>query len=101
MSGAAYVIARSVGKYGGAWAGAFFKRIDPPIRRWIGISLIPQAGIALGLVLQILGESAGGDVQQLVSSAVNVVLFAVFVNEVLGPPLSRHATIRGNRMEAG
>ena len=102
LSGGVYVIARSMGKYAGAWAGAHINRVDPPIRRWIGVSLLPQAGIALGLVLmlQLLGTTAGPEIEQAISTAVNVVLFAVFINEVLGPPLSRHATIKGNRMEA-
>lgn len=102
LGGGVYVIGRAVGKYTGAWVGAKINRVDPAIRRWIGVSLLPQAGIALGLVLmlQLLGEGAGPEIEQAISTAVNVVLFAVFINEVLGPPLSRHATLKGNRMEA-
>ena len=102
LGGGVYVIGRAIGKYAGAWAGAQINRVDPPIRRWIGVSLLPQAGIALGLVLmlQLLGDGAGPEIERAISTAVNVVLFAVFINEVLGPPLSRHATLKGNRMEA-
>lgn len=101
MVGGAYVVARALGKYAGTWMGSRSQGGAREINRWLGVSLLPQAGIALGLVLMLpaIGEVASPAVQEGISTAVNVVLFAVFVNEIVGPPLSREAVIRGNRME--
>lgn len=101
LAGSAYVLARWAGKYCGTWLGAALNRLESPIGRFLGVSLFPQAGVALGLILmlQVVAEEAAPGVLSDITQTVNVVLFAVFVNEVVGPPLSRLATIKGNRME--
>ncbi len=101
LAGSAYVIARWAGKYYGTRLGAAVNRVELPIGRYLGVSLFPQAGVALGLVLmlQVVAEGAAPGVPANITQTVNVVLFAVFINEIVGPPLSRLATIKGNRME--
>lgn len=84
--GVAYIAARSVGKYLGAYCGAALTRCSPPIRKNLGVTLLPQAGVALGMSLtaaQQLG-GIGGLIR-------NVVLFSVLIYELVGPTLTKWA----------
>ncbi len=54
LIGIAYFFIRIVGKYAGTWLGAAVTRADRGIRRYLGLALVPQAGVAIGLAF--LGE---------------------------------------------
>jgi Kef-type K+ transport system membrane component KefB len=101
--GGVYILARAIGKYGGVYLGAKLSKVEPEIANNLGICMLPQAGVAIGLVLLIQASPvvAGLDAEsvRLIDTMVNIILFSVFVNEIVGPPLSRYAIIRGNRME--
>lgn len=87
--GVAYIISRSIGKYVGAGISARFMHCDPVIQKNLGITLLPQAGVALGMsvtVAQTLGE--GGAMVR------NIVLFGVMIYELVGPALTRIALTR-------
>ena len=84
--GPAYIVTRSVGKYFGAYISAKIMHCEPLIQRYLGITLLPQAGVALGMsvtVAQTLGE--GGQMVR------NIVLFGVLIYELVGPTLTRIA----------
>jgi Kef-type K+ transport system membrane component KefB len=105
LLGGVYILARAIGKYGGVWAGSRIAGSTPLIRNYLGICMLPQAGVAIGLVLLIEASPAmaalPGSYQPMISTMVNIILLSVFVNELIGPPLSRYAIIRGNNMEEG
>jgi Kef-type K+ transport system membrane component KefB len=104
LLGGVYILARAVGKYGGVYLGARLSGVEPEIRTNLGICMLPQAGVAIGLVLLIqaspLMAGLSPQYSRIVDTMVNVILLSVFVNEIIGPPLSRGAIIRGNNMEA-
>ena len=84
--GLAYIITRSLGKYLGAFISAKAVHCEPLIQHYLGITLMPQAGVALGMsvtVAQTLG--AGGQMVR------NIVLFGVLIYELVGPTLTRIA----------
>ena len=84
--GLAYIVTRSIGKYFGAYISAKIMHCEPLIQRYLGITLLPQAGVALGMsvtVAQTLGE--GGQMVR------NIVLFGVLIYELVGPTLTRIA----------
>ena len=84
--GLAYIITRSLGKYLGAFISAKAVHCEPLIQHYLGITLLPQAGVALGMsvtVAQTLG--AGGQMVR------NIVLFGVLIYELVGPTLTRIA----------
>jgi len=84
--GIVYIISRSVGKYFGAFGSAKLVGCEPRIQKYLGITLLPQAGVALGMsaiVLQTMGEQG-----VLIR---NIVLFAVLVYEIFGPVLTKIA----------
>ena len=78
-----------------------------PVRRYLGISLLPQAGVAIGLVLHARGQLGGGienhanasQAMVVIDYFVNAVLASVVINELLTPFLLRFALVRAG--EAG
>ena len=84
-----YIIARSLGKYFGAFAGCKITKRDKNITNYLGITLLPQAGVAIGMANQISSMEAfsGGSG----SIIVTVVLCATLVYELVGPFLTKMA----------
>ncbi len=87
--GIAYVLFRCIGKLSGAWLGAVISNAPDAIRNWIGIALMPQAGVALGMAL--IASQRFPDTGAFVLS---VVIGAVVVFELFGPILTRIALLR-------
>ena len=84
--GIAYIIARSAGKIAGASISARFMKCEPSIQKYLGITLLPQAGVALGMSVTVAAEfGAEGAIIR------NIVLFAVLVYELVGPILTKMA----------
>ena len=102
LLGSSYVILRMVGKYAGVYAGALAAKSPVNIRKYLGFSMFPQAGVAIGLILFIQSSpgfvGTGGEVEHFVVMIVNIVLFSVFINELVGPPLSKFGIIRGSNL---
>jgi len=88
--GAVYLIARAVGKYAGAFVGAAAAHESAVTRRYLGFALLPQAGVAIGLIL-VLQDTAQFMHLPYMGQMVNIVLASILVNEVLGPPLTKYA----------
>ena len=82
--GLVYIIARSAGKYAGSYASAKATHCDPNIVKYLGITLLPQAGVALGMALK-AKEHLGAE-GSIVS---NITLMAVLIYELVGPLLTK------------
>ncbi|MBD3368602.1 MAG: hypothetical protein GF405_10610 [Candidatus Eisenbacteria bacterium] len=91
--GGAYLLARAVGKYGGAYLGAGLARDSAATRRYLGLALLPQAGVAIGLILVLQDTPAFMELPYM-RQMVNIVLASILVNEVIGPPLTKIALVR-------
>ena len=85
LIGVAYILARSLGKYFGAAASAKAVKCDDNIVKYLGSTLLPQAGVALGMAIK--AEELGPEG----SIAANITLFAVLVYEIVGPLLTKIA----------
>lgn len=100
-----YFVSRFAGKYAGVWMGCKILKTEPEIRNNLGFCMLSQAGIALGFVLLIQTSPIMTRVdesliqRQLFTNMMNIVLISIFINELIGPVLSRHAIIKGNKME--
>ncbi len=93
LIGAAYIISRSAGKYIGAYLSARGMKCGPNIVKYLGVTLLPQAGVALGMSLtaaQVLGAEG--------SLIRNVSLFAVLVYELVGPLLTKIALTKSGEI---
>jgi Kef-type K+ transport system membrane component KefB len=87
--GLIYILTRALGKYFGAGWSAKFMKCDPSIVKYLGITLFPQAGVALGMSAIVAVEFANvGEIGVLVR---NITLFAVLVYELVGPMLTKIA----------
>lgn len=93
LSGVGYTIARVVGKAVGSYFGA--KRLDYPdsVRNYLGLTLVPHAGVAIGLALQL--RSIFPQYADLISA---IILGSVLINEVVGPVITRIAIGRAGEM---
>ncbi len=95
MFGIIFVLARAIGKYGGVFLGAFIMKAEKKTRNYLGFCMLPQAGVAIGLSL-ILQSHPVMMGNESASQVVSIVLFSVFINEIIGPPISKFAVIRGS-----
>ena len=86
LVGVIYIIARSAGKYFGSAISCRMTKQSKPITDNLGITLLPQAGVALGMALTAATLSDG-------ALARNVVLFAVLVYELVGPALTKRSLL--------
>ena len=82
--GIVYIISRSAGKYLGAYGSAKATNCDKNIVKYLGITLLPQAGVALGMASQ--AKVQLGDMGNIVA---NITLFAVLIYEIVGPLLTK------------
>ena len=84
--GVVYILARSAGKYLGAWGSCKYCKCSAPITKHLGITLLPQAGVALGMAMTATALGDGSMVR-------NVVLFGVMIYELVGPALTRRSLL--------
>ena len=89
MIGIVYILARCFGKYYGARISATIARSPSEVRKYLGITLFPQAGVALGMSA-IAATSLGAD-GLLIR---NITLFGVLIYELFGPVLTKTALIK-------
>lgn len=94
LIGAVYILVRCAGKYYGALISSSIMNCGHNVRKYLGITLFPQAGVALGMVVsaQSLGDFMGGMIR-------NIVLFSVLVYELVGPMLTRMALTEAGEIE--
>ena len=86
--GVVYIIFRCAGKYYGAYVSAKMSKCDDNIVKYLGITLFPQAGVALGMARK---ASEFGEIGEMVST---ITLFAVLVYEIIGPALTKMALLK-------
>ncbi len=92
LIGVVYILFRSLGKYFGAFGSCALTRCSPDITKYIGITLLPQAGVALGMAMTATQLSDGAVVR-------NVVLFSVLVYELIGPTLTKKALMAAGEIQ--
>lgn len=83
--GIVYIASRSCGKYFGAGISSRMTKCDDNIVKYLGITLLPQAGVALGMAAQATKLGADGVIVQ------SITLFAVLIYEIVGPFLTKVA----------
>lgn len=96
LIGILYILARSLGKYIGAFGGAKATGCSKTIQKYLGITLLPQAGVALGMTLT--AQELGGAEAQLIR---NIVLFSVLIYELIGPLLTKMSLIKAGDVTLG
>ena len=93
LIGVVYIIFRSLGKYFGATISAKMTKCDPNIVKYLGITLLPQAGVALGMAIKASELGADGSIVR------NITLFAVLIYEIVGPFLTKIALTKAGDID--
>jgi len=92
LVGVVYILFRSLGKYSGSYYSCAITHCSDRIKKNLGITLLPQAGVALGMAMT---------AQSLADGAVvgNVVLFSVLVYELVGPALTKRSLMAAGEIK--
>lgn len=91
--GVVYVLSRSVGKIFGSSLGCKMTNCSETVTKYLGITLLPQAGVALGMSMKV--ASSFGEQGEIVR---NIVLFAVLVYELVGPMMTKMALMKAGEI---
>lgn len=81
--GVVYILSRCVGKYFGAFFSSALVNADPAVKKYLGITLFPQAGVALGMCVTASALPGDGAIIR------NIILFGVLIYELVGPLLTK------------
>ena len=92
--GVVYILFRSLGKYVGAYASCKATGCDEKVTKYLGVTLLPQAGVALGMCVTAsqLGHGDGAIVR-------NIILFSVLIYELVGPALTKIALTKAGDIQ--
>ena len=85
LIGVVYIVTRSLGKYLGAHYSSKLMKCEPQICKYLGITLLPQAGVALGMCVTAMELGTEGELIR------NITLFAILIYELVGPLLTKMA----------
>ena len=91
--GVVYILTRSLGKYVGARISSKWAGCSATIQKYLGITLLPQAGVALGMASQVGILGAQGQIIR------NIVLFGVLIYELVGPTLTKIALTKAGDIQ--
>ena len=94
--GSVFIASRFGGKVAGAFAGAVLAKAGVAVRRYLGFALIPQAGVAIGLMLVAQQSPEFSPYRRII---VDIVLASVALNELVGPPLAAYALRRAGEAQ--
>ncbi len=99
LIGVIYILFRSLGKYFGTMGSAKLVHCDDHTVKYLGITLLPQAGVALGMVStvaadELFGNSAIGNTVRF------TILFGVLIYEIFGPMMTKWALTRAGNITA-
>ncbi|MBQ8717032.1 MAG: cation:proton antiporter [Clostridia bacterium] len=92
LIGLVYIVFRCLGKYFGARLSATWVKSDENIRKYLGITLFPQAGVALGMAIKAMTLGETGTI------VANITLFSVLIYELVGPFLTKEALIKAGEV---
>ncbi|HID89736.1 MAG TPA: hypothetical protein EYP52_08530 [Anaerolineae bacterium] len=100
LLGLLYIVLRTTGKFGGAWLGGWLGKAPPAVRDNLGLGLLSQAGVAVGLALSIANRfdvygPVGVALGELV---VNVITATTFVVQMIGPVMVKLAITRAGEV---
>ncbi len=89
-----YLLCRVIGKWVGAFLGSEITKAEPTVKKYLGFTLIPQAGVAIGLATTsatLFGESSNPEIKAIGATIVAVVLTSTLIYELTGPFITKIA----------
>lgn len=100
LIGLAYLVMRVVGKTSGAYTGAVLSRAPETVRKYLGLGLLSQAGVAIGLAIDASHSfrAFGPEGAHIGALAISVIAATTFVYQILGPPLTKLAIFKAGEV---
>ena len=95
LIGVAYLLLRCIGKWGGTYLGAVCVKADKHIRHYLGLTLLPQAGVAIGMAALVSARFP-----TLAAQVNTIVLAGVLVFELIGPVITKIALTKAGEIPA-
>lgn len=95
LVGIIYVVFRVIGKMLGSTLGAYVSDADENVKKYLGLGLVPQAGVALGLAL--IAKQTMPEIGEFIHPAI---VSATVIYELIGPPLAKFALIKAGDAKA-
>ncbi len=99
LIGVVYILFRSLGKIMGAFGSAKLMKCDAHTVKYLGITLLPQAGVALGMVSTVATDDVFGG-SEIGRTVRFVILFGVLIYEIFGPMMTKWALTRAGDITA-
>ena len=97
---AIYLIFRVVGKYLGAFSGACISKCEPQVKKYLGLTLVPQAGVAIGLATtanRLFKEYP--ETQEASAMILAIILTSTLIYELIGPLVSKYALSKAGEID--
>ena len=94
-----YIVARCCGKYFGTMAGAAITKSDKNVRKYLGITLFPQAGVAIGMATMCNNEFTKIGISDICAKIVTITMCAVMIYELVGPVLTKWALTKAGEID--
>jgi Kef-type K+ transport system membrane component KefB len=94
LLGSVYIVCRSIGLIGGSYLAALASKVDPIIRNNLGLGILSQAGVAIGLALLASHKLSSLGMPELGSLLITTIAATTVVFEIIGPLSARYAIIR-------
>ena len=97
---AIYIVFRVIGKYLGAFTGASITHCEPKIKKYLGLTLVPQAGVAIGLATTAnYLFSANEATKEIGGLIIAIILTTTLVYELIGPLISKFALSKAGEID--
>ena len=93
LIGVVYILTRCLGKYFGSYMSSKWTHCDPNIVKYLGITLFPQAGVALGMAMKAETLGAPGLI------VAKITLFSVLIYELVGPFLTKQSLLKAGEIK--
>lgn len=93
LIGIVYIVFRCIGKYVGAYGSAKISKAPDNVRKFLGVTLFPQAGVALGMAAKAIELGPMGAIIS------NVTLFSVLIYEIVGPFLTKTVLTKAGEID--
>ena len=93
--GAVYIVIRSIGKYSGAYLGAKIVHSEKSVQNYLGLTLLPQAGVAIGMAQKVVATS---ELAGISSAILTVTLCATLIYELFGPMITKWALTKAGEI---
>ncbi len=96
--GIVYIVGRSSGKLFGAWFGAVVGKVESKLRKYVGMGILSQAGVAIGLSLIVQHELSQMGHAELGSNVLTTITATCIFFEIIGPILAKVALSRAGEI---